>query len=285
MWGSMPISRNLILASLLGALCGAPLMAEVPQRVVSMNLCTDQLAMMLAAPGQLLSVSHLASDPRGSAMADEAKAYPPNHGLAEEIYLMQPDLVLAGSFTSRATVAMLQRLGVRVEIFEPAYGLDEIPGQIRRMGAILGREDEAQTMLETYEADLAAFQDEVTRNPRAAIYAANGYTQGDRSLSGQILIAAGFANVAEEVGFSDGGIMPLEQLVMLAPEAVITSRPYPGNSRAEDVMLHPALIASQDDLARGTFSDRDWVCGTPFVLRAVTEMAALRRALTSDRGN
>lgn len=278
----MPVSRTLILSGLLGALCGAPLMAEAPRRVVSMNLCTDQLAMLLAAPGQLLSVSSLASDPRSSAMVEAAKAYPPNQGLAEEIYLMQPDLVLAGSFTSRATVAMLQRLGVRVELFDPTYGLDQIPGQIRRMGAVLGREDAAQAMIDGYEANLAAFQDEVARSPRAAIYAANGYTEGDRSLSGQILIAAGFANVAQEAGYDDGGFMPLEQLVMLAPEAVITSRPYPGNSRAEEVMLHPALLATQDDLAHGTFSDRDWVCGTPFVLRAVAEMAELRRRLTTE---
>jgi iron complex transport system substrate-binding protein len=259
--------------------------AEIPQRVVSMNLCTDQLAMMLAAPGQLLSVSHLASDPRGSAMADEAKSYPPNRGLAEEIYLMQPDLVLAGSFTSRATVAMLQRLGVRVEIFGPAYGLDEIPGQMLRMGEVLGQDAKATAMVARYKTDLAAFHEEIRRNPRAAIYAANGYTQGDQSLSGQILLAAGFTNVAAEAGYGDGGIMPLEQLVMLAPEAVITSRPYPGDSRAEEVMTHPALIATQDEQARGTFSDRDWVCGTPFVLRAVADMADLRRALTGPGGD
>ena len=29
-----------------------------------MNLCTDQVAMLLAAPGQLISVSDLAQDPR-----------------------------------------------------------------------------------------------------------------------------------------------------------------------------------------------------------------------------
>ena len=44
------------------ALAG-PVAAQPPQRVVSMNLCTDQLAMMLAGPGQLISVSHLGHDP------------------------------------------------------------------------------------------------------------------------------------------------------------------------------------------------------------------------------
>jgi len=278
----MQSSRLGLVLTLMGALSGAPVSGQEarPGRVVSMNLCTDQLAMLLAAPGQLLSVSYLASDPRGSAMADEAKAYPPNRGLAEEIYLMQPDLVIAGSFTSRATVSMLQRLGVRVEIFEPVYGLDEIPAQILRMGETLGQTDAAQAMVAQYQADLAAFKGEIARNPRAAVYAANGYTQGDESLSGQILRAAGFANVAAEAGYAGGGVLPLELLVMLTPEAIITSRPYPGASRSEAVMSHPALLASQDERARGAISDRDWVCGTPYVLRAVAEMKKLRQTLS-----
>ena len=53
------------------ALAG-PVAAQPPQRVVSMNLCTDQLAMMLAGPGQLISVSHLGHDPAVSPMAAQA---------------------------------------------------------------------------------------------------------------------------------------------------------------------------------------------------------------------
>ena len=97
-----------------------PAAAEAPARVVSMNLCTDQLAMLLAAPGQLQSVSHLARDPMSSTMVDEARAYPENRGGAEQIFLMHPDLVLAGSYTSLASVTLLRGLGVRVEQLEPA---------------------------------------------------------------------------------------------------------------------------------------------------------------------
>jgi iron complex transport system substrate-binding protein len=45
--------RALIAACGLLALFAAPA-AAAPARVVSMNLCTDQLAMLLAAPGQLV---------------------------------------------------------------------------------------------------------------------------------------------------------------------------------------------------------------------------------------
>ena len=47
-----------------------------------------------------------------SPMADAAKALPANHGRAEEIYLMAPDLVLTGQFSAGPAVQMLQDLGI-----------------------------------------------------------------------------------------------------------------------------------------------------------------------------
>ena len=90
-----------------------------PARVVSINLCTDQLAMMLADPGQLVAVSHLARDPRSSTMVAQAMAYPITYGRAEEVFLKAPDLVLAGTYTTQATVDLLQGLGVEVALLAP----------------------------------------------------------------------------------------------------------------------------------------------------------------------
>lgn len=270
-----------LLLGLIGAACCAgSALAEAPARVVSMNLCTDQLAMLVAAPGQLHSVSHLATDPTASAMAEEARAYAVNRGLAEEIYLMQPDLVIVGSFSARATVDMLRRLEIPVVVFEPAYGLDEVRDRLAQMGEVLGREERAAALIADYDRRLAALQDLVADRPDAALYYANGYTSGDRTLAGQILIAAGFENAAVAAGFDAGGILPLEVLAMLAPEALITSRPYPGASRSEEILDHPVVRTLREGRANGVFTDRDWVCGTPFVLGAIEELGALRREMT-----
>ncbi len=256
--------------------------AGAPQRVVSMNLCTDQLAMLVAAPGQLHSVSALASDPRGSAMAEAARAFAPNRGLAEEIYLMRPDLVLVGSFSARATVDMLRRLGIPVAVFDPAYGLDDVRDRIGQMGAVLGQEARAEALIADYDARLAALQAEAARRPSAVLYHANSYTSGDRTLAGQILVAAGFRNAATQAGFSAGGVLPLEVLATLAPEALITSRPHPGASRSEEILDHPVVRALRDGRATGSFTNRDWVCGTPHVLRAIETLGTLRRAMPHD---
>lgn len=264
------------------AMSGSAAFAEAPQKVVSMNLCTDQLAMMVAGPGQLHSVSHLAFDPRGSAMADEAHNYQINHGLAEEIYLMQPDLVIAGSFSTRATVDMLRRLGIPVAVFDPAYGLDDVRDRLRQMGAVLGREDTAKALIEDFDQRLDVLRAGSGERPSAALYYANGYTSGDRTLAGQILFAAGFENAAVEAGFASGGILPLEVLAMLEPDALITGRRYPGASRSEEILDHPIVQALRQDSATGTITDRDWVCGTPFVLRAIDGLRQVRKEMLAD---
>lgn len=253
--------------------------AEAPGRVVSLNLCTDQLAMMLSAPGQLAAVSAIARDPRMSAMVEQARAHPVVHGGAEEVYLMRPDLVLAGTHTTRHTISMLQRLGVRVEEFAPATTFDDVRDNIRRLGGLLGREKAAERMLKAFDARLARLRAETGRRPRAALYYANSYSAGARTLAGRILAVAGFANVAGEAGLNTGGTLPLEQLIMLAPELVVTGTRYPGASRAEAVLDHPALRAFRDGRATTPLADADWVCGTPHLLEAVAELRAAREAL------
>lgn len=168
---------RIVLAGCLALGLGLPAEAAPPQRVVSINLCTDQLAMLLAAPGQLVSVSYLARDPQSSAMADEAEDYPINHGLAEEIYRLRPDAVLAGAYTAPTTLSMLRRLGVPVVQFPLEADFDGIRANILRMGAVLGREAPAEALAARFDSDLATLLDQPSCRPSAALYYADGYTR------------------------------------------------------------------------------------------------------------
>ncbi|WP_378212661.1 ABC transporter substrate-binding protein [Aquicoccus sp. G2-2] len=253
---------------------GAP-----PKRVVSINLCTDQLAMLIAQDGQLVSISDLASDPRSSAMVNEAANYPVNHGLAEEIYLLRPDLVLAGRYARGATVSMLRRLGIPVVVFDGVTQLDEIPARLRQMGDVLGQPAKGKAQAAGFERRLAGFRAEVERHPRAALYAANSYTLGDQTLAGHILLAAGFGNVAADLGLHGGGTLPLEVLAMQAPDALVTSQPFPGASRSEEVLHHPIIEQMRRSVPGTALSGSDWICGTPFVLDAVADMVTLREQI------
>lgn len=248
--------------------------ADAPRRVVSINLCTDQFAMHLAAPGQLISVSSIASDPLVSPMAEEAANYAANYGSAEEVFLLNPDLVVAGIWSDPAVISLLRRLGVRVELFELEDELSDIAPQLARMGALLGQEGRARNLIAQFEADLAALT-QPWDGPRAAFYYPNGYTLGTGSLAHDVVTRAGFTHIAEELQRSASGQLALELLITAAPELVIGTRTYPGASRSEDILRHPALRALIA-AGNGYESGPEWVCGTPAILTALRDLTALR---------
>jgi iron complex transport system substrate-binding protein len=264
-------ARRSDLALVLALASATPALAEAPGRVVSINLCTDQLAMRLAAPGQLVSVSDLASEPQSSSMVREAAAYAVNHGQAEEVFLMHPDLVLAGSYTALATVDLLRRLGIPVVQVPPANSLAEAVAQVRTVGAALGREEEAEWVATRFEASIAGARITGKRHT-AAFYHPNGYTTGSGTLADEVMSLTGFDNIAATAGVTGGGVLPLERLVMAAPDVIVTSEPYPGASRAEEMLTHPALREVEEKAGGNLHTDADWVCGTPYILRAIGTM-------------
>ena len=103
------------IAGLFLAVLICPARAEPPQRVVSINLCTDELVIPLADPETVKSVSFLSADPEESPIAAQVKGIPVNYARAEEILPLKPDIVFADVFSASYTVRLLKRLGIRVE--------------------------------------------------------------------------------------------------------------------------------------------------------------------------
>ena len=240
-----------------------------PKRVVSMNACTDQMAMLIAGEGQLHSVSYLASDPGTSVLAAEAGRYAVNHGLAEEVFLMRPDLVLAGSYSTRATVELLRRLGVRVEEFEPENSFDDVRANLARMGEILDRRERAEALIADLDRRLASL--DTGRRPDIAVatYYANSYTSGSETLVDAIIAASGLTNMAAELGLSGTARLPLELLVMARPDLLVTDGArYDAPVLAEQNLAHPAYRALAARTASVAVPAPYTLCGAPFTAEA-----------------
>ncbi|MBC7155484.1 MAG: ABC transporter substrate-binding protein [Rhodobacteraceae bacterium] len=274
------VSKHLRVAGLAFGLLTGPVLGA-PERVVSINLCTDQLAMMLAAPGQLVSVSMMAQEVESSAMAIEARAWPTNSGGAEAVFLLRPDLVLAGQYSTRAAVDMLRRLGVRVVQFAPEASFQDARDNIRKMGQVLGQQAKAEEMIARFNRDLARMTAPGKRPVRAALYAANGYSAGAGTLATEIMAAAGMINIAPSAGLSAGGTLPLERLVLAQPDVVIRAARYDGTSRAEEILDHPAFRALPTDADAVT--GPEWVCGTPKLVHAVAAMVHVRNKIVANQ--
>ncbi|MEP0960819.1 MAG: ABC transporter substrate-binding protein [Roseobacter sp.] len=251
--------------------------AADPRRVVSINLCTDQLALMLTPREHLISVSRLSHDPENSVLYDAARSVPANGSTAEEVYLLSPDLVLAGTYTSIATVNMLRNLGIQVELFAPTRSLSDVGDRIIQMGNVLGQRQTAAHMVAEFETKLATLSDAPkSERFRAALTYVNNFSSGDATLAGDILSAAGFDNAASEIGLSSVGVLSLEELIFLAPDVIIPGRNYPGVARAESNLSHPALHALAASRLANGLTTRDWICGTPHVINALEDVRRLR---------
>jgi iron complex transport system substrate-binding protein len=250
----------------------------VPERVVSINGCTDQLLLLLAAPGQIASLSHVARDPLSSPLWREAAAHPSNRAQAEEVFLLAPDLVLAGEWDDPATLALLARLGLRVERFAIETSFADIRANLRRMGALLGAGARAEALVAEMDATLeaaAAPPSPAGEHPLAALHYANSYTSGAGSLAHAVLEAAGFANLAAERGIAGMARLPLETLVLAAPDLIVTGQDYPAPALAQEVLRHPAARALED-AGRAVVADALWTCGTPLTADAVVRLRAAR---------
>jgi iron complex transport system substrate-binding protein len=243
-------------------------------RVVSMNACADYLALRLAAPGQLVSVSWLARDPAFNPAADLAQAMPVNRGQAEEVLPLKADVVLAGTLTTRATVSLLQGLGVRVVEVPYASTIDDVRRNIRVVAAALGREQAGAAMIAELEAKLAqAARDLGPASPTLAFYGSGGSLGGRGSLSGDIARHTGWRNLADRLNSSE---VTVEDLLFAKPDLIVSSAGRDGApTLGQLAVTHPALRGAAH-LRQAKIPGAWLACEGPAIGEAARALAAAR---------
>ncbi|HXZ67296.1 MAG TPA: ABC transporter substrate-binding protein [Alphaproteobacteria bacterium] len=254
---------------------------ERPHRIVSLNLCTDYLLWRLADRDQIASLSYLAADPSESLIASEIKGVPLNYGRGEEVRLIDPDLVLAGTYGARFAVGLLKSRGFKVVEIKPADGVDDIAPEIEEAGAAIGQAARAQAMASTVRERLAALRADIPRHKVTAIvFQPRGFAAGAPSLADDVLTLSGARNLAAESGFKSWAPIGVEGLLELDPELVVLdSPPNALPSISSEVLDHRALryFFKQKHILR--VDGNLWSCGVPETLSAVDQ---IRRAIQAQ---
>jgi iron complex transport system substrate-binding protein len=245
--------RRLAAAALLALLLARPAAAE---RVVSLNLCTDQYLLALA-PERAAAVTHLARDPTLSVMAGAAWAVPTVRADAEAVLALRPGLVLAAPWGARATLAALERRGVRVERIALPDSFAAIRATTRQLAGLLGVAARGEALLEGLDLPPA-----VPRGKAIALEP-RGLTAAPGSLRDAVLRAAGFENA------SGGRAMGLEALAGRHEVLLVVAPPPPTPSRATEFLAHPLLAGH----ARREVPAALTICGGPWTARAVALLA------------
>ena len=252
-------------------------------RIASMNVCTDQLLVPLADPGQIVGLSRFSRDAWQSFVASEARRFPALSGGAEDILVLRPDIVVASLFDKRSTRELLKQNGLRLAEFAVPRNLGEVKAQIRWMGEITGHPDRAAAEIARLDAAIAKARQAVAeKRYRVLPLSRRGFVAGSDSLVSSLLGEIGLLNAAGDLGVGMGGFASLEAIVSLKPDFLLVSE---AGDRAEDegraFLLHPALERFYPPERRIVIPERLTVCGGVMIADAldllVKELQRVRR--------
>jgi iron complex transport system substrate-binding protein len=261
-------------AAMLIVMAAVPAWAEAPRRIVSFNLCADQLVVALADSDQIAGLSPYAQDRHLSVVAERARQFQTLDWSAEGTVALGPDLVLVGPNDRRETRRMLDDLKIPVIDVALVTDLAAARAQILALAARLGHPDRGEAMVRMLDAArsrLAAVARATTKT--ALVVERGGYVEGPQSLVAALLAEAGFRTPAgAPSGY--GGYMSLETLLVTRPDIlVLKDPPLQAEDQGALFFTHPAVATLYPPERRIALPTRYTLCGGPALIEALDYLA------------
>jgi len=258
-------------AFLVGAvLCAAPVhpaAAQAPQRIMSLNICTDQLLLALVPQRRIASVTFMAREKQPLRLWPMAANIPVNYGSAEEVLAAKPDLVLTGPFMPVLTRQLLEKSGARIVEVKLAEDFDQIAAVTRLVAKALHAEARGEVLVAHMREDLRAMEKLRPAQPIiVAQWGNGGHVPGQSGLYGATLAAMGARSMTQGDSFYD-----VEGLLAGRPQALLFADTYAGMATMRaDQDDHPALKTRIPRVSYSSF----YGCGVPQVAAAARRLQA-----------
>lgn len=281
---SLSLLGSLVLAGggagLLLAAPAPPVTApDAPRRIVSLNLCADQLVLALADRAQIAGLTRNAANADMSSEAARARGLRILSSSAEEILEIEPDLIIGMPMYRSASTGVLRDMGYRTIDFRAADTLADIHGSIRTIAAAVGHPERGEALIATMAEQLAATS-KPGRGRVAAYYQRRGFMTGTGTLVDDLMQRVGLVNLAGRLGRPALSQLSIEELVAARPDFLIvdgaTDRVI---DQGSEMLHHPALR----DIPRIRVPQAWTVCGGPSYAPAAQSMA--RQIAAIDAGH
>ncbi len=253
-------------------------MAAPPQRVLSLNLCTDQLLMALLPPQRIASITWLSRTEGDPALLALARQLPINHGSPEEVLAARP-----GPGAGRASTRLPTRVrcciawAFRCSRWMPVSDWEGIRRVTLQVAAALGAEPRAHELLAAMDADLAQLAQERPAQPVRVIGWGGGGEDvpGRDTLFNTILETAGGVNLAA----LDNGprSFDLEQVLLADPQVVMRGAAYSGKPALRNFVATHRVLRQRLGAHMITYPEAVYGCGVPRASQLARELAVTLR--------
>ncbi len=222
--------------------------AEKPQRIASMSLCSDELLLRLSDPSNIVSLSYLTADPRYSSLVmdnnyDFTGVYL-NHGQAEEIIPLEPDLILSSRFSASTAVNLLQSFGYPVASLDFPSTLNQTFQQIDEVAILLNEKERGTSLIQQMQNRISVVQESFMqeRGLSAVFYANNGFSFGSNTLRDDFLKSISIKNLAAEYGLIGSGKIPIEWLIASRPDFLLIDQAGLHDEKLSQALLHHPIL-------------------------------------------
>jgi iron complex transport system substrate-binding protein len=195
-------------------------LTKAPERIVSLSTHTTEIFCEIGAGDQLVAVELSANCPLDSGAKPALDAYEPN---LEAIASYEPDLVYV-FIDSNGVVAALRRLDIPVFVLELPGTLDEVMEQVRLLGGVAGRSEEADQVAASMQSRVDSIEGQVPAS-------ADGtrvfheldptyFTAAPATFIGDMYNVLGANNIAEGAS-EDYPQLSAEEIVQRDPEVIV----------------------------------------------------------------
>ncbi len=265
--------------ALASALCAAA-GAEALPRLMSTNICADVLALGLADPAQIVSLSRQSQDAQRFSLATQARKFAANDASAEEVLQGKPQIVLASRrWSARYQGSLFKRYDIKVVTVPFPTDWEGIFSSTLRMGQAIGREAAAEALLANIDSRLKQLQ--AQPRPFKALYLRpNGGSAGQKTHVDAVLTAAGLRNHATALGLQGWGRVDLERILHNPPDVFITPSMVNDQAYARSALgRHPQMKKLLERIPVVVLQQNDWGCSNWQLIEAAESMAAQVDAL------
>ena len=233
--------------------------AKPPHRIVSLNLCADQLVLELADRSQIAGLTHYAASPEMSAAAAKSRGLHILGTSAEEILAIDPDLIVGMPARRSGILDAVSKQKYQVLDLKPAESYGAIVAHIRQVAAAVGHKARGEALIADMNRALAGLPRQ-PGNKVAAYYQRRGFMTGTGTLVDDLMTRVGLRNLAAKLGKPPLSQMSIEELMAAQPDYLIVESATDRITDQGTEMLHHPVLAG---IPRLHLPQAWTVCGGP----------------------